>query len=215
MSFGTKLSFNNFESSELDENSQNIIIIATANSMNISSSFLEYIGSNIIQSQKILKYIILTQNYNIIVSLQVSIPLQGQYSTFSKNPSILYSLITTNLINSVNTGLFTVYLQAASIAFNSTNFANSTILSVQNDNFIIQNPKNHRDNNKIRTSNTDLESILYVILFSSLIIIGFTIYLYFENIKQKFNYFINVNGLNVNGLNVNGLNVNEISISNV
>jgi hypothetical protein len=173
--------------------------------MNISASFLEYIGSNINPVQKILKYIILTQNYNIIVSLQVNIPLQGQYSTFSKNPSILYSLITTNLINSVNTGLFTVYLQAASIAFNSTNFANSTILSVQNDNFIIQNPKNDSRRNKIRTFNTDVESILYVILFSSLIIIVFTIYFYFENIKKRILGFINVDGLNVN----------EISISNV
>jgi hypothetical protein len=215
MSFDTKLSFNNFDSAELDENSQNIIIIATANSMNISASFLKYIGSNINPAQKILKYIILTQNFNIIVLIQVNIPLQGQYLTFSKNPSTLYSLITSNLINSVNSGLFTVYLQAASSAFNSTNFANSTILSVQNDKFIIQNPKNDSLQNKIRAFNTDIESILYVILFSSLIIIVFMIYFYFENIKQKIYFCINVNGLNVNGLNVNGLNVNEISISNV
>jgi hypothetical protein len=209
MSFDTKLSFNNFDSAELDENSQNIIIISTANSMNISASFLKYIGS-INPAQKILKYIILIQNFNIIVSLQVNIPLQGQYLTFSKNPSVLYSLITTNLISSVNSGLFTVYLQAASKAYNSTNFANSTILSVQNDNFIIQKPKNDSRQNKIRTFNTDIESILYVILFSSLIIMVFMIYFYFENIKQKI-YFC----INVNGLNVNGLNVNEISISNV
>lgn len=168
ISFDTKLSFNNYNTIELDEKSQTVIILATATSMNISSSFIKYIESNIVSRRRLIHYIFELQGFNIQVSLQTNIPLQGKFASFIKKPAALYSTITTNLVNAVSSGLFQNYLQYESLNLNISNFKKSTILSVQTDHFIIKVPTN----NKPSTNNTtDFKSILYVILFTLGIVI--------------------------------------------
>ena len=168
ISFDTKLSFNNYNTIELDEKSQTVIILATATSMIISSSFIKYIGSDIVSRRRLIRYIFELQGFNIQVSLQTNIPLQGKFASFIKNPAALYSTITTNLVNAVSSGLFQNYLQYESLNLNISSFKNSTILSVQTDHFIIKVPTN----NKPSTNNTtDFKSILYVILFTLGIVI--------------------------------------------
>jgi hypothetical protein len=165
ISFNTQLSFNNYDTVELDEKSQQVIIIATANSMNLNSSFVKYLGTQIQTRRRLIQIIFKIQGFNIAVSLQTNIPLQGKYSSFANNPNALYSQITTNLVNSVNSGLFTFYLQAESLNLNITTFSNSTLLSVKSDDYVIQQPT---PKGEIRTSNpdTDFKSIIYVILFT-------------------------------------------------
>ena len=130
--FETSLTFNNYATIELDTTSQKAIILATSNSMNISASYVEYIGSAL-KTRRLTIFKI--QGYNIIVTLKTTLPLLGQ-----TNPKLLYSTITGNLVNSVNSGLFTTYLIIASNALGITSFTNSSILSVHNDDYIIQEP---------------------------------------------------------------------------
>jgi hypothetical protein len=207
ISFDTKLSFNNYNTIKLDEKSQNVIIIATASSMNISSSFIKYLGSDIQTRRRLFRYIFELQGFNIQISLQTNIPLQGKFASFINNPSALYSTITTNLVNSVNSGLFQNYLQTASNSLNITNFSNSTILSVETDKYVVikipDNNKTYKNNNN---NNTDFKSIIYVILFTLGISILLKISYDFQTKKKpcecvkftSFNLTLDVNEINVN-----------------
>jgi hypothetical protein len=130
--FDTSLTFNNYATTELDITSQKAIVLATSNSMNISTSYVEYIGSSL-KTRRLTIFKI--QGYNIIVTLKTTLPLLGQ-----TNPKLLYSTITGNLVNSVNSGLFTSYLITASNTLGIISFLNSSILSVHNDDYIIQEP---------------------------------------------------------------------------
>jgi hypothetical protein len=171
ISFDTQLSFNNYDSVELDKKSQTAIIISTSNSMNISSSFVKYIGSKIKIRRKLIETIFKLQGFNIEISLQTNIPLQGKYSSFVTNPTALYSEITTNLVNSVNSGLFTSYLQEASLNLNIVSFENSTVLSVKSDNYVIEKPNTEiRSFNPDKDMKKDINSIIYVILFTIIIL---------------------------------------------
>jgi hypothetical protein len=116
--------------------------------MNISSSFVKYIGT-IIQTRRRL----INQVFNIVVSLQTSIPLQGKFASFQSNPSALYLTLTTNLEYSVESGAF---LQAL-----PPSFENSTVLSVENGKYVVIEPPS----DKSPIKKTDDLSILYVVLF--------------------------------------------------
>jgi len=204
ISFDTKISFNNYNTIKLDEKSQTVIILATASSMNISSSFIKYIGSDIQSRRKLFRYIFELQGFNIQVYLQTNIPLEDKFASFINNPRALYSTITTNLVNSVSSGLFQNYLQAASNALKITNFANSTILSVQTDNYIIKAPnsnKTYKNNN-----NTDFKSIIYVVLFTIIILTLVKISYDFQT-KKKPCECVKFTSLNLT-LDVNEININ-------
>jgi hypothetical protein len=211
ISFNTQVSFNNYDTIELDEKSQRAIIIATANSMNLNSSFVKYLGSQIQSRRKLFKTIFNLQGFNIAASLQTDIPLQGKYSSFVNNPSALYSEITTNLVNSVNSGLFTSYLQEASLNLNITSFENSNILSVKSDDYVIQNP-NPKD--EIRTSNpetdTTINSIIYIVLFTTGILILVKISYEFQTKKKPFGC-VKLTSLNLTTSDI-VININENKI---
>ena len=204
ISFNTKISFDNYNTNELDDKSKEVVIIATANSMNISDKYVEYIGSEIKNRRRLIWYNIKIKGYNIAIILQTNIPLQGKYATFINNPNVLYQTITTNLVNAVNTGTFTKFLQAASNDLNITSFLNSTILSIESDPFIIKDPPPKKDK-KDKKYKTDVESILYVLLFSFLLVC--VIKLFYVLKERKWNiYCIKNRGV---------LTLQEISISNV
>jgi hypothetical protein len=130
--------------------------------MNISTSFVKYIGTSV-KARRILKLLFFkTQGYNIVVLLQTTIQLSGKFAEYKTNPGRLYSALTTKILNSVSSGDFAQYLQA-----NSPSFANTTILSVENDNYVIvkPHPKKKED------FKTDFLSIIYVIIFSICLVI--------------------------------------------
>jgi hypothetical protein len=176
MSFDTKLAFDNYDSEELDIKSQEAIIIATANSMNISDSYIEYIGSTL-KTRRLSIFKIL--GFNIIVTLKTTIPLQDETDSSS-----LYEILTTNLINSVNSGLFTSYLINASNTLGVTSFANVSILSVENDDYVITQPDkpylNENENENETSYNYNTIYIIFgVLLFVYLI-------LYFVWLRRKY-----------------------------
>ena len=178
ISFDTKISFTNYNSPELDVQSQNAIIVATSNSMNISISFIKYIGA-ILQSRRRLIFFRI-QGYNLLVSLQITIPVTGSFS-----PQTLYSSLTTKMAASVSLGNFTQFLKIL-----SPSFANITILSVENDNYVVITP----DTNKKSGEKTDIMSIIYVILFSvGVVAVIKAGYMIRKRIKQYFEtyYFSN------------------------
>ena len=183
MSFDTKLTFDNYDSLDLDIKSQQAIIIATANSMNISDSYVEYIGSTI-KTRRLSIFKIL--GFNIIVTLKTTIPLQSQ-----RGPSSLYKILTTNLINAVNSGLFTTYLIKVSNTLGITSFANSSITSVQNDDYVINEPyKPHIKENKIPKIYTTIYIIFGV--FLSVYLLMYFVWLrkkYLNNIRRLRNLF--------------------------
>ena len=170
--FDTLLTFNNYATIELDIISQKAIILATSNSMNISASYVEYIGSSL-KTRRLSMF--KTEEYNIIVNLKTTLPLFGQ-----SNPKLLYSTITGNLINSVNSGLFITYLITVSNALGITSFVNSSILSVQNDDYIIQEPDKPYIKN-IKTSNN--YNTIYII-FGALLSVY--LILYFVWFRKKY-----------------------------
>ena len=177
ISFDTKISFSNYNSDELDYQSQNAVIVATSSSMNISTSFVKYIGTSL-QARRILKLLLFkTQGYNIIVLLQTTIPLSGTFAEYKTNPTQLFSSLTAKISNSVSSGDFAQYLQA-----NSPSFANITILSVENDNYVIVEPRpKKKDDFK-----TDVLSIIYVILFSIGVVIVIKIgYMIRKRLKRQ------------------------------
>jgi len=172
MSFDTKLTFDNYDSEELDIKSQEAIIIATANSMNISDRYVEYIGSTI-KTRRLSIFKIL--GFNIIVTLKTTIPLQSQ-----RDPSSLYKILTTNLINSVNSGLFTSYLITASNTLGITSFSNSSISSVQNDDYVIKEPYKPR----IKENETSYNYNIIYIIFS--VLLSVYLLLYFVWLRKKY-----------------------------
>ena len=142
ISFGTKIAFSNYNSAELDTESQTAIVKATADSMSISSSFVKYTGTIVQTRRRLINHV-----YNIIVSLQTTIPLQGQ---FVHNPSALYLSLIANLEKSVDLGDFMKALPPS--------FANSTILSVENGKYVVIEPPMDKPG-------TDVHSIIYIVLF--------------------------------------------------
>ena len=141
--------------------------------MNISDSYIEYIGSSLKTRRQL--YIFRILGFNIIVTLKTKIPLQG-----NTDPKLLYSMITTNLINSVNSGLFTNYLISASNTMGITSFENVSILSIQNDDYIIHEPKKHYINENETTYNYNSIYIIFGVLLSVYLI------LYFIWLRKKY-----------------------------
>jgi hypothetical protein len=163
--------------------------------MNISASYVEYIGSAL-KTRRL--SIFKTQGYNIIVTLKTTLPLLGK-----TNPKLLYSTITTNLINSVNSGLFTTYLIIASNTLGITSFTNSSILSVYNADYIIQEPDKHYINsNKKDYTNY---KIIYIIFGAFL-----SVYLIFYFVWFRKRYLNKIKRLR--NLVENMINTDDVSI---
>jgi hypothetical protein len=183
ISFDTKLTFDNYDSEELDTKSQEAIIIATANSMNISDSYVKYVGSTL-KTRRL--SIFKSLGFNIIITLKTTIPLQDE-----TDPNALYTTITTNLINSVNSGLFTTYLITASNTLGTTSFANVSILSVQNDDYVIKQP----DKLDIKEKETPKIYTTIYIIFGVLLSVYLLMYFlwlrkkYLNNIRRLRNLF--------------------------
>jgi hypothetical protein len=186
------LTFKNYDNVELDSKSQEAVVIATANSMNISVSYVEYIGSTIARRRLTIFRIL---GYNLIVTLKTTIPLQ-------EDPASLYAIITTNLINSVNSGLFTAFLLTASNNLGITTFANSSITSVQNDAYVIQEPDKRYDTKK--SNNQTLYNTIYIV-FS--VLLAVYLLLYFAWLRRKYiNKTSRLRDLFENDINIDNFN---------
>ena len=126
--FTTELTLSNVQTNYLDELAQQSVVIATANSMNISDNFVTFVSSSVLQNRKILDIQLLS--FNLIATTKTSIPLQGKYSVFINNPSSLFTTLSNTMTDAVSNGVFTNYLVAASLKLNSTVTASASVSGI-------------------------------------------------------------------------------------
>ena len=136
ISFTSDLSISNVQTNYLDSLAQESIVIATANSMNISADFVTFVSSSVSKDIKIGNIKLLS--FNLIATTKTSIPLQGKYSTFISNPTSLYTSLSNTMNDAVSNGIFTSYLVAVSLKMNSTATVSASISSITISSVIIE-----------------------------------------------------------------------------
>jgi hypothetical protein len=136
ISFTSDLSISNVETNYLDSLAQESIVIATANSMNISADFVTFVSSSVSKDIKIGTFKLLS--FNLIATTKTSIPLQDKYSTFISDPTSLYTSLSNTMNTAVSNGIFTSYLVAASLKMNSTATVSASISSITISSVIIE-----------------------------------------------------------------------------
>lgn len=121
ISFESTMSLSGISKPFLDDLAQTSVVIATAKSANVSTSFVFFI-KQVPSSNKFLKSV----SYDIDATTQLNVPTNG------KSPQILYDSLVSNLVNSVSNGDFNAFLMSASIALNSSStqnaFSNGVVL---------------------------------------------------------------------------------------
>jgi HKD family nuclease len=129
----------------LDDLAQQSVVIATANSMNISVDFVTFVSSSVSTDQILNKnnMKIKLSSYNLIVTTKTNIILQGKYSVFLSNPQLLFTTLSTSM---TNLGIFTHNLVTISLQLNSTATASAIISSVYVSNPIIQTNNTNNTN---------------------------------------------------------------------
>jgi hypothetical protein len=126
--FTTDLTLSNVQTNYLDELAQQSVVIATANSMNISINFVTFVSSSVLQNRKMIDIQLLS--FNLIATTKTSIPLEGKYSGFTSNPGNLFTLLSNTMTDAVSNGAFTNYLVAASLKLNSTATASTSVSGI-------------------------------------------------------------------------------------
>lgn len=114
ISFESTMSLSGISKPFLDDLAQTSVVIATAKSANVSTSFVFFI-KQVPSSNKFLKSV----SYDIDATTQLNVPTNG------KSPQILYDSLVSNLVNSVSNGDFNAFLMSASIALNSSSTQNA------------------------------------------------------------------------------------------
>jgi hypothetical protein len=112
----------------LDDLAQQSVIIATANSMNISIDFVSFVSSSVLQNRKMSSIELLS--FNLLATTKTSIPLVGKYSVFTSDPMSLFTTLSNTMTTSVANGAFTNYLVAASLQLNSTTTASASVSGI-------------------------------------------------------------------------------------
>jgi len=128
ITFTTDLTLSNVQTNYLDELAKQSVVIATANSMNISDNFVTFVSSSVLQNRKLNDIQLLS--FNLIATTKTIIPLEGKYSVFLNNPSSLFTSLSNTMIDAVSNGAFTNYLVAASLKLNSTATASTSVSSM-------------------------------------------------------------------------------------
>jgi hypothetical protein len=107
---------------------QQSVVIATANSMNISIDFVSFVSSSVLQNRKMNSIELLS--FNLLATTKTSIPLVGKYSVFTSDPMSLFTTLSNTMTTSVANGAFTNYLVAASLQLNSTTTASTSVSGI-------------------------------------------------------------------------------------
>jgi hypothetical protein len=128
ISFTTDLTLSNVQTNYLDDLAQQSVVIATANSMNISIDFVSFVSSSVLQNRKMSSIELLS--FNLLATTKTSIPLVGKYSVFTSDPMSLFTTLSNTMTTSVANGAFTNYLVAASLQLNSTATATASVSGI-------------------------------------------------------------------------------------
>jgi hypothetical protein len=190
MSFTTDLTLSNVQTNFLDSNAQQSVIIATANSMNISIDFVTFVSSSIFKDQKLNQFKILS--FNLIATTKTSIPLKGKYSTFASDPISLFTSLSTTINTAVTNGAFTNYLVTASIQLNSTATSVASVLSISISAPIIEingttsTPTSTPTQSNLNSRATQNKNFDYLFICLSVSCISVFLLVYFIEIFRKY-----------------------------
>jgi hypothetical protein len=120
ISFESTMSLSGISKPFLDDLAQTSVVIATAKSANVSTSFVFFIkGVKQDPSKNIHNKFLKSVSYDIDATTQLNVPTNG------KSPQSLYDSLVSNLVNSVSNGDFNAFLMSASIALNSSSTQNA------------------------------------------------------------------------------------------
>lgn len=190
MSFTTDLTLSNVQTNILDLDAQQSVIIATANSMNISIEFVTFVSSSIFKNQILNHFKLLS--FNLIATTKTSIPLKGKYSTFASNPISLFTSLSTTMNTALTSGAFTNYLVTASIQLNSTATSSASVSSVSilapiieiNGTTLI--PTSTPTQSNLKGHVTKKKNFYYLFLYLSVSCISVFLLVYFIEIFRKY-----------------------------
>ena len=128
ISFTTDLTLSNVQTNYLDDLAQQSVVIATANSMNISVDFVTFVSSSVLQNRKMSSIELLS--FNLLATTKTSIPLVGKYSVFTSDPMSLFTTLSNTMTTAVANGAFTNYLVTASLQLNSTTTSSASVSGI-------------------------------------------------------------------------------------
>ena len=190
MSFTTDLTLSNVQTNFLDLEAQQSVIIATANSMNISIDFVTFVSSSIFKDQILNQFKLLS--FNLIATTKTSIPLKGKYSTFASDPTSLFTSLSTTMNEAVINGEFTNYLVRASIQLNSTATSAASVSSISISAPIIEingttlSPTSTPTQSNLKGHVTKKKNFYYLFLYLSVSCISVFLLVYFIEIFRKY-----------------------------
>jgi hypothetical protein len=141
MYFESGITFTGLYSNIFNDESKEAIIKSYANSLNISEIYVHWKDSYFVIPN--LKKRL--QNYEVKIILNVNISLSGLFNKFSNNPYILYSILTSNLLTSINTNVLINYLKFLLDGLNLDLLKNIAIVKVENSPMFVVNINNNND----------------------------------------------------------------------
>ena len=141
MYFESGITFTGLYSDIFNDESKDAIIKSYANSLNISEIYVRWKDSYFVIPNLKKKL----QNYEVKVVLNVNISLSGLFNKFSNNPYILYSILTSNLLTSINTNVLINYLKVLLDGLNLDLLKNIAVVKVENSPMFVVNINNNDD----------------------------------------------------------------------
>ena len=137
VNFETNLVIEGIQNNIFDKVDKKIFLQTTSHIMKISHQNL-YWKNSYFETQ-LIKTNLRTQNNNLKlrIIIQVNITLSGIYSQYIKNPTMLFTVLSTNLDLGLNSNTFNNYLQTLSTLSNLFKFSNVNLISAANNNLKI------------------------------------------------------------------------------
>jgi hypothetical protein len=175
LSFSINLELLNMSSIDLDESVKNSILLANANSMNISIIYQRWKNVSILHNLNRRRLL-----YNLYVETETILPLNGKYKNM--DPLILYNKLITDFSDNINSGNYITLLYSA------LSYYNSTQINIVIGSFIISEPIITYPNKTIDNNDSNDKSFNYLlvliplVVLSSITILFFLIKYYKQNI---------------------------------
>ena len=172
---------------DLDDSVKNSILLANANSMNISIIYQRWKNVSVIYNQARRRLL-----YNLNVETETILPLDGKYKNI--DPLILYNKLITDFSDNINSGNYITLLYSALSYYNSTQI-NIAIGSFIISQPIITYPNKTIDNNESNDKTFNYLLVLIPLVVISSITILYFIIKYYKHYKQSSEEYITLSNL--------------------
>ena len=181
LSFSINLELLNMSSINLDDSVKNSILLANANSMNISILYQRWKNVSILHNLNRRRLL-----YNLYVETETILPLDGKYKNI--DPLILYNKLITDFSNNINSGNYITLL------YNALSYYNSTQINIVIGSFIISQPIITYPNKTIDNNESKDKPFNYLLVLIPLVVVSSITILYFliKYYKQNIINFLDI-----------------------